>query len=256
MPKAIALILHANKVLLGSSGKWLMDSTPDDKKADLAKKQRSYETDKGKAEAEIRKALPAGVHMKPLVKKATYYTTKFIKVSPPNKHGFIKGDIETGESGGAAIAREVEEETFTKFPASRFKKVHGNIFTIELTDAEAKDIVHNWRSHFTKKIGELVTLKWEAIKDLNESDVNSDSTTAFNYLPKPGGAAASPEARVFSGGESKMATTRSMTRRKTRRGKSHCVGIKRSAVCKRTQGCKQAAGPKRRFCRTSKNRKH
>jgi hypothetical protein len=47
-----------------------------------------------------------------------------------------------------------------------------------------------------------------------------------------------------------------MTLRKTRRAKSHCVGIKRSAVCKRTQGCKQASGPKRRFCRTSKNRKH
>jgi hypothetical protein len=52
-----------------------------------------------------------------------------------------------------------------------------------------------------------------------------------------------------------MATTRSMTLRKTRRAKSHCVGIKRSAVCKRTQGCKQASGPKRRFCRTSKNRR-
>ena len=45
-----------------------------------------------------------------------------------------------------------------------------------------------------------------------------------------------------------------MTLRKTRRAKSHCVGIKRAA-CKRTQGCKQASGPKRRFCRTAKNRK-
>jgi len=252
MPKAIALILHDNKVLLGSSGKWLMDVTRKDKKDELAKKQRSYETDKAKAEAEILKRLPAGVHMKPIVKKPTYYTTKFLKTSPPNKQGFIKGEIEKGESGEVAIAREVEEETFTKFPASRFKKVDTNIFTLELTDAEAKDIVQNWRAHFTKKIGELVALKWEPIKGLKEADVNSDSTTAFSHLPKPGGG----DVRVFSGGQNKMATTRSMTRRKTRRAKSHCVGIKRSAVCKRTQGCKQAAGPKRRFCRTAKNRKH
>jgi hypothetical protein len=256
MPKAIALILHDNKVLLGSSGKWLMDVTRKDKKDELAKKQRSYETDKAKAEAEILKRLPAGVHMKPIVKKPSYYTTKFLKTSPPNKQGFIKGDIEKGESGEEAIAREVEEETFTKFTASRFKKVHGNIFTLELTDAEAKDIVQNWRAQFTKKIGELVALKWEPIKDLKEADVNSDSTVAFSHLPTAGGGRGSLGGRVFSGGESKMATTRSMTRRKTRRAKSHCVGIKRSAVCKRTQGCKQAAGPKRRFCRTAKNRKH
>jgi hypothetical protein len=187
MPKAIALILHDKKVLLGSSGKWLMDTTPKNKKDELAKNQRSYETDKAKAEAEILKRLPAGVHMKPIVKKADYYTTKFLKTSPPNKQGFIKGDIETGESGEVAIAREVEEETFTKFPARRFKQVHGNIFMIELTDAEAKDIVQNWRAQFTKNIGELVALKWEPIKDLKEDDVNSDSTTAFKYLPKPGG---------------------------------------------------------------------
>jgi hypothetical protein len=53
----------------------------------------------------------------------------------------------------------------------------------------------------------------------------------------------------------KMATTRSMTRR-ARRSKSKCVGIKRSAVCKRTEGCKYASGTKRRFCRTAKNRRH
>jgi hypothetical protein len=52
-----------------------------------------------------------------------------------------------------------------------------------------------------------------------------------------------------------MVKTRSMTRR-ARKGKSHCVGIKRSAVCKRTEGCKYASGTKRRFCRKSRNRKH
>jgi hypothetical protein len=60
----------------------------------------------------------------------------------------------------------------------------------------------------------------------------------------------------FSASLNKMVKTRSMTRRAARRAKSHCVGVKRSAVCKRTEGCKYASGPKRRFCRTSKNRKH
>jgi hypothetical protein len=252
MTKAIALILHDKKVLLGQSGKWLMDSTPEDKKDELAKKQRSYETDKAKAEAEILKNLPAGTHMKPIVKKPAYYTTKFVKLSPPNKQGFIKGDIEKGESGKAAIVREVREETFTKFPASRFKEVHTNIFRIELTDDEAERIVKNWDAQFKKKIGELVSLKWVEIKDLKKDDVNEDSKDAHEHLPTSGGM------RIFSGGESKMVKTRSMTRRAkaSRKQKSHCVGIKRSAVCKRTEGCKYASGTKRRFCRTAKNRKH
>ncbi len=55
-----------------------------------------------------------------------------------------------------------------------------------------------------------------------------------------------------------MVKTRSMTRRAkaSRKHKSHCAGVKRSAVCKRTEGCKYASGTKRRFCRTAKNRKH
>ena len=52
--------------------------------------------------------------------------------------------------------------------------------------------------------------------------------------------------------------TRSKTNRKSiyrRRVKnSTCRKIKRSAVCKRTVGCKYASGTKRRYCRKSKNR--
>lgn len=35
---------------------------------------------------------------------------------------------------------------------------------------------------------------------------------------------------------------------------SRCRTVKRSAVCKRTAGCRYASGTKRRFCRKSKNR--
>ncbi len=36
---------------------------------------------------------------------------------------------------------------------------------------------------------------------------------------------------------------------------STCRKITRSAVCKRTSGCKYASGTKRSFCRKSKNRR-
>jgi len=54
-------------------------------------------------------------------------------------------------------------------------------------------------------------------------------------------------------------TTRSKTSKKAiyrRRVKnSTCRKVKRSAVCKRTAGCKYASGTKRRYCRKSKNRR-
>lgn len=54
-------------------------------------------------------------------------------------------------------------------------------------------------------------------------------------------------------------TTRSKTSKKAiyrRRVKnSTCRKVKRSAVCKRTAGCKYASGSKRRYCRKSKNRR-
>ena len=46
---------------------------------------------------------------------------------------------------------------------------------------------------------------------------------------------------------------RKVSRRISRRNKSGCTKIKRSAVCKRTEGCKYASGTKRSFCRKAKN---
>lgn len=254
MTKVFAFIRHGKKVLLGAGAQWLLDVTPKDEQDELAESQRSYETTKADAEDDIRGRMPGDAIMKPLVKKTKYYTTKFISTKKKDRFpiGFIKGDKESSDtSGEAAIAREVEEETFTRFPASRFNAIHPNVYTLDVDDAEATAIYANWQSHYTRKIGELVKLKWVDIDKVDEKQLNPESKRVLKYLPAPGGGSS----RVFSGGESKMVKTRSQTRR-ARRGKSHCVGIKRSAVCKRTEGCKYASGTKRRFCRTSKNRKH
>lgn len=259
----IAIVVNKDNVLLATGGKWLIDGKSKPIQARIAKEQQSTKPTEKEAADEIRARLPSGVHMKPLVKKEGYFTTKFIKLTDPNTPGFIKGTFPDRayqhELPKAAIVREFEEETFTKIDESKFHKVANHVFKVDLTDAQAREVIHNWKEKFTKeKTGELVNLEWVPIASVlaGTRRLNEESQAVVEYLipPPPGGG--SQGARVFSGGESKMAKTRSMTRRATRRAKSHCVGIKRSAVCKRTQGCKQAAGPKRRFCRTSKNRKH
>jgi hypothetical protein len=263
----IAIAVHKDNVLLATGGKWLIDGKSKPIQARIAKEQQSTKTTEKEAADEIRKRLPKGVHMKPLVKKDGYFTTKFIKLDDPNTPGFIKGTFPDknykNELPEAAIAREFEEETFTKIDESKFHWVANHVYTVQLTDAQAKAVIDNWKEKFTKeKTGELVNLEWVPITSVlaGTRKLNEESGNVIQHLlpppPPGGGSRGSRAARVFSGDESKMATTRSMTRRKTRRAKSHCVGIKRSAVCKRTQGCKQAAGPKRRFCRTAKNRKH
>lgn len=257
MTKVFAFIRHGNKVLLGAGAQWLLDVTPKDKQEELAESQRSYETSKDEAEDDILGRLPGDAIMKPLVKKPKYYTTRFISTKKRDRFpiGFIKGDKEkTDNSGEDAIAREVEEETFTRFPASRFEKIHPNVYVLDVDDAEATAIYSNWHAQYTRKIGELVKLKWVDIDKVDGTQLNPESKLVLKHLPPPGGGSR----RVFSRGKSKMVKTRSMTRRaKTaRKQKSHCVGIKRSAVCKRTEGCKYASGTKRRFCRTAKNRKH
>jgi len=187
MPKAIALVVHKDKVLLGEGGKWLMDFTPKSKRDELAEKQRSTAKTTTEAMVEILSRLPAGSIMKPVVNKGAYYSTKFVRKADPNPPGFLKGDIEAGESAKDAIVREVEEETFTKLPASRFTEVHTHIFKIELTDTEAKDIVANWKRQFDAGIGELVSLHWAEIKNIPRYHLNKESQSAVQYLPKSGG---------------------------------------------------------------------
>jgi hypothetical protein len=254
MPKVFAFIRHGKKVLLGAGAQWILDVTPKDKQDELAESQRSYEKTKAKAETELLGRVPGDAIMKPVEKRPKYYTTKFISTKKKDRFpiGFIKGDKEsTDTSSQHAIAREVEEETFTRFPPSRFVEITTNVYILDVDDAEATAIYRNWHSQYTRRIGELVKLKWVDIDKVDEKQLNPESKRVLKHLPAPGGGSR----RVFSQEESKMVKTRSMTRR-ARRGKSHCVGIKRSAVCKRTEGCKYASGTKRRFCRTSKNRKH
>jgi len=257
----IVLALHDKKVLIATGAGWLMNGKSHAEQGRIAEAQRSEAGTESAAEKDIRTRLPKNCMMRPLVwkEKEGYYTTKFVNKSDPNPPGFIKGtfpDKEFPKEGPKeAAAREFEEETFTKIPVGRFSEVslQTQVYKVILTDGEAHSVIANWKRHYDKDIGELIDLKWVPIADVlaNRDDYNSQSQHVFHRLEKYKGGN-----RVFSGGESKMAKTRSMTRRATRRAKSHCVGIKRSAVCKRTQGCKQAAGPKRRFCRTAKNRKH
>lgn len=182
MSKAIALVVHKDKVLLGSGGKWLIDSVPQDQKADMANKQRSTAPTATAATAEILSNLPPGTLMKPVVKKGTYFSTKFLSKSNPNPPGFLKGEMEAGETAKDAIVREFEEETFTKLPPSRFTEVAPNVFKVVVTDAEAAQILSNWKAQFDLGIGELVSLQWVPIKDLSNQVLNRESQASVRYL--------------------------------------------------------------------------
>jgi hypothetical protein len=251
----IVLALHDKNVLIATGGKWYMDGKSDTDAEIIAESQRSRTTtNAADATREIQSAMPPNTLMKPVVKKPAYFTTKFVDKSRPNPPGFIKGTFPDkdfkNEKPKEAAAREFGEETFTKLPVGRFTEVSlgTKIYKVTLTDAEAKDVISNWSAKYKANIGELLDLKWVSIETAKTMSLNPESSTAVKYLPKSGG--------VFSVRLNKMVKTRSMTRRAARRSKSHCAGVKRSAVCKRTEGCKYASGTKRKFCRTAKNRKH
>ena len=252
----IAIVVHNDSVLLASGGKWLIDGKSKPIQERIRKEQRSTKPTEQEAADEIRARLPSGVHMKPLVKKATYFTTKFIKLADPNKPGFLKGTFpdrdHEHETPKAAIVREVEEETFTKLDESKFHQVASHVFKVELTDAESKEVIRNWKAKFThEKTGELVNLEWVPITSIlsGTPTLNEESQADLKHLipPPPAGGGT----RVFSGGQLKMAKTR----RAARQTRSRCSTVCQPSMCKRTRGCTQAAGPKRRFCRTAKNRK-
>jgi 8-oxo-dGTP pyrophosphatase MutT (NUDIX family) len=259
----IVFALNRGRVLLASGGKWYKDGKSLEERKKIRELQSTGATDPGSAIADLIATAPPGVRVTPLAKKDDQYVTKFIDPSKGgNPWGFIKGTFPDtdypDESPEEAVRREFEEETSTPLtePLTPIPKAP-NVFQVDLNDEKADAVIRNWRKAAREGYGELVNLEWVPIKDVQDN-LNEESNAVLPLLPgwKPRGGPSA--ARVFSGGESKMVKTRSMTRRAkaSRKTKSHCVGIKRSAVCKRTQGCKQAAGPKRRFCRTAKNRKH
>jgi hypothetical protein len=163
--------------------------TPESQKPALAQAQQSRAATATEATIEILGRLPSGAIMKPVVQRNGYFTGKFIRIKDPLPPGFIKGDIEGSETAKEAAAREFEEETFTKFPASRFVDVHDNIFKVKVTDQEAKDIVHNWKLQRKNGIGELVDLKWMALSNVHRSKdmLNKESQAALEHLPTSGG---------------------------------------------------------------------
>jgi 8-oxo-dGTP pyrophosphatase MutT (NUDIX family) len=260
----IVFALNQGRVLLGSGGKWYKDDKSPEERKKIREMQSTSATDPDDAIADLIATAPPGLRVTPLVKDGDVYVTKFVDPSKGgNPWGFIKGtfpdDSYKDEEPEDAARREFEEETATPLTETltllnkpkTLKDPH--IYRVDLDDEKADAVIKNWRAKTREMYGELVNLEWVPIKDVRQ-DLNRESNAALPLLPgwhQQGG-------RVFSGGESKMVKTRSMTRRAkaSRKNKSHCVGIKRSAVCKRTEGCKYASGTKRRFCRTSKNRKH
>jgi hypothetical protein len=259
----IVIATHRDHVLITSGGKWLLNTmrSPPMKER-VAKAQRSTAKTSADAYVDLYATRPANTLMTPPVQKVDketgqpYFTVRYISQAHPNPPGFIKGTFPDskfkGESPQDAAAREFEEETGYRVPDQhRFREVAAgtNIFKLAVpSELEAALIFRSWTIKLEAGEGELVDLGWVPIKNVRKESLNPESQIAFPYLSSQGGR------RVFSGGQHKMAATRSMTRR-ARRSKSRCVGIKRSAVCKRTEGCKYASGTKRRFCRTAKNRK-
>ena len=262
----IVFALNRGRVLLASGGKWYKDDKSSEERMKIRDMQNTGATDPGDAIADLIATAPPGVRVTPVVKDGDVYVTKFVDPSKGgNPWGFIKGTFPDtaypDETPEEAARREFEEETATPLTETltllnkpkTLKDPH--IYRVDLGDEKAEAVIKNWRAKTREMYGELVNLEWVPIKKIRE-DLNRESNAALPLLP--GWTSGGGSRRVFSGGENKMVKTRSMTRRAkaSRKTKSHCVGIKRSAVCKRTQGCKQAAGPKRRFCRTAKNRKH
>lgn len=181
----IVLVMHDNNVLLGQGGTWREDRDPSVKPL-----QRSTATSAQDATVEFLGRLPKGTIMKPVVQRVGYFSTKFIETAKPNPPGFIKGGAEVGDADArAAIAREFEEETFTKIPASRFVELEPNVFKLVVTDAEAQAIIDTWKNAFRAGIGELVTLKWMAVSNVRRSSgiLNRESKAVLHHLPTSGG---------------------------------------------------------------------
>jgi predicted NUDIX family NTP pyrophosphohydrolase len=261
----IIFALNQGRVLLGSGGRWYKDGKSTEERKKIREMQSTTAVTQDDAVADLISTAPPGMRVSPLVKEGNVYYTKFIDPSKGgNPWGFIKGtfpdDNHSGESPEAAARREFYEETSTELTEpltllSMPKSLDDPyIYKVDLDDEKAKAVIENWRQKTREMFGELVNLEWVPIENVT-TNLNPESNAALPLLPgwRQGGGSR----RVFSHGMNKMVKTRSMTARaKTaRKHKSHCVGIKRSAVCKRTDGCKYASGTKRRFCRTAKNRK-
>lgn len=150
----------------------------------------------------------------------------------------------SAEWGGMDFADELftKDEYFKVFPMLRFLDAGSGVLFKPADVLGSKDA--------TKDI--MAVISWDAAVE------NPPAPNYVFRLTQDGKIRIAPSGGYrnhFLKGK-QMVKTRSMTRRAARRSKSHCAGVKRSAACKRTEGCKFASGTKRRFCRTSKNRKH
>lgn len=191
MTKVFVFVMNKNRALVVASGKWLIDTKSPEEKEAVAKSQRTTSDDPYYAFADLFATKPEGTLMPKVTQKEGYFTTRFISTLHPNPPGFIKGDIEAGESPLQSAVREFKEETFTELPTSRFVEVspNTNVYRVDLTDEEAEGVYRTWETHFNHGLGELVSLTWTPVADVHRAKIslNPDSQSVLRYLPTSGG---------------------------------------------------------------------
>jgi hypothetical protein len=188
----IVFAIHGKNILIGRGGKWHADGKSDAEKERIANLQRSKLDTLAAATAELLGKRPKDTLVRQPIKKKDYFSTRFIDLDDPHPPGFIKGtypDTEhPDEKPKAAAAREFEEETFTKFDTGRFTEVSlgTKVYKIVLKDAEATEVLKNWKDGKAAGMGELVDLKWVPIADIlaEKLDLNPESTEVIERLQR------------------------------------------------------------------------
>jgi hypothetical protein len=183
----IVLAFHKNTVLLTRSGKWYIDTKSTDKeKAAVAAMQRSRAEDYENAVADLVATCPENVQVTSVVKKSDYYTSRFISRDVEHPWGFVKGtwpdDAHPNEEPLAAAIREFKEETGVRFPADRFKPLASNVFRLDLSEYEAKQVYNSATNMMDRKVGELTSIAWVPVQELRRICLNRESKPALDYL--------------------------------------------------------------------------
>lgn len=183
----IVLARNGDSVLLTRSGKWYIDTkVTDEEKAAVASMQRTTANDYENALADLVATCPEGVQVTDVVKKPSYYTSRFVSQDVEHPWGFVKGTWpdpkHRGESALAAAVREFEEETGVNFSADRFKPLASNVFRLDLTDKEAKQVYDSAIKMMDEKVGELTSIAWVPVQDVRPVCLNRESKPALPHL--------------------------------------------------------------------------
>lgn len=183
----IVVARQGPNVLLGQSGKWLIDTASN--KTQFAQTQRSTAETEEDAIADLIATAPPNANIANISKKNDYYSGKFVDTTNPNPFGFIKGTYPDpkfpGETPVQAAAREFGEETFTPISEAdltfikKNPKVNLYVYRLDVDKPKADAIIDTWtKKGLGERVGELVTLKWVPITDLPTMTLNEESQLA------------------------------------------------------------------------------